>query len=257
MKRFEYFKLNFNMAKNETMIAMILAFIAPLFASLGEKESIRSFLMGTDGPSLLQMIVGVVVLAIAMALLFRGMMKIGYDNLFGEAAQIYSSLPISHKNVATIKIVVLTLNTLISMAGFALGMVLAYIFGNNAYIDSLCDNVIILATSGVLKQVIVLPLGVLAIVTTAFFVNGYIFCGFTNAHMRPKGLLGKLVMTLVAMLPLLPAAYLLIKTFIDANLFVEIENLYIILLIIIGVSLVLSVFDILMSIYWLNKRYYI
>lgn len=257
MKRFEYFKLNFNMAKNETMIAMILAFIAPVIGSLGEKESIRSFLIGTDGPSLLQMIVGVALLTIAGVLLFKGMMKIGYDNLFGKTAQIYSSLPISNEEVAITKISVLTFNSYIVLSGFAVGLVMSYFFGNNEYVETFFNNVATLATSGVFKHVMVLPLGVLAILTTVFFVNGYIFCGFANSTMRPKSLPGKLAITLVAMLPLLPVAYLLIKTFIDANLFVEIERLYIVLLVIIGISLVLSVLDVLMSIYWLNKRYYI
>ncbi len=257
MKRFEYFKLNFNMAKNETMIAMMLAFIAPLIASLGERESIRSFLMGTDGPSLLQMIVGVVLLTIALMLLFKGMMKIGYDNLFGKTAQIYSTLPISNEEVAITKISVIAFNSYIVLIGFFAGLVMSYFFGNNEYIETFFNNMAALATSGVFKQVMVLPLGLLAILTTVFFVSGYIFCGFANSTMRPKSLLGKLVMTLIAMSPLLPVAYLLIKTFIDANLFVEIESLYTTLLVIIGISLVLSVFDVLMSIYWLNKRYYI
>ena len=88
MKRFEYFKLNFNMAKNETMIAMMLAFIAPLFASLGEKESIRSFLMGTDGPGLLQMIARGVLLVISLVVLLKGTLKVGYGHLLGEEAQL-------------------------------------------------------------------------------------------------------------------------------------------------------------------------
>ena len=86
MKKFEYFKLNFNMAKNETMIATILAFIAPIIASLGEKESIRSFLMGTDGPSMLQMIAGLIIFAIAVAVLIKGIIKISYDSFVSENA---------------------------------------------------------------------------------------------------------------------------------------------------------------------------
>ena len=135
MKRFEYFKLNFNMAKNETMIAMILAFIAPIIASLGEKESIRSFLMGTDGPSMLQMIAGLIIFAVAVVALVKGIIKISYDSFISENAQIYAALPISLSDVALIKITVLSVNMLIMLLGLAIGTTIAWIFGSNEVIN--------------------------------------------------------------------------------------------------------------------------
>ena len=108
MKRFEYLKLNFNMSTNETMISMILATIAPIVASLGERESIRSFLMGTDGPSMLQLIAGGGILVVAMVFLIKGNMKIAYESFVGEAAQVFGALPISLTMVALIKKTVLS-----------------------------------------------------------------------------------------------------------------------------------------------------
>ena len=129
------------------MIAMILAFIAPIIASLGEKESIRSFLMGTDGPSMMQMIAGLIILAIAVAVLIKGIIKISYDSFVSENAQIYAALPISLSDAALIKITVLSINMLIMLLGFAIGMTMAWIFGNNEVTNSLFDVIFSLITS--------------------------------------------------------------------------------------------------------------
>lgn len=194
MKRFEYFKLNFNMAKNETMIAMILVFIAPVIASLGEKESIRSFLMGTDGPSMLQMIAGLIILAIAVAVLIKGIIKISYDSFVSENAQIYAALPISLSDAALIKITVLSINMLILLLGLVVGMTTTWIFGNNEVINSLFDVIFSLITSEKIEHIAIVPASIIAVVVFVFYINGIIFssyCGYISSHRKPKGSKGK------------------------------------------------------------------
>ncbi|MBR5516471.1 MAG: hypothetical protein IKU53_00730 [Firmicutes bacterium] len=194
MKRFEYFKLNFNMAKNETMIAMMLAFIAPIIASLGERESIRSFLMGTDGPSMLQMVAGLIIFAIAIAVLVKAIIKISYDSFVSESAQIYATLPISLSDAALIKITVLSLNMLIVLLGLVVGTVVAWLFGNNDAINSLFDVIVSLVTSGKIEYVAIIPTSIIATVVFAFFINGIIFsayCGYVSSYRKPKGSSGK------------------------------------------------------------------
>ena len=190
MKRFEYFKLNFNMAKNETMIAMILAFIAPIIASLGEKESIRSFLMGTDGPSMLQMIAGLIILAIAVAVLIKGIIKISYDSFVSENAQIYAALPISLSDATLIKITVLSINMIIVLLGLAVGTTIAWIFGNNEVINSLFDAIVLLVTSGKIEYIAIVPAGAIAIVVFVFYINEIIlssYCGFGGTLRSTNG----------------------------------------------------------------------
>jgi len=256
MKRFEYFKLNYNMAKNETMIAMILAFVAPVIASLGEKESIRSFLMGTDRPSMFQTVVGAVLIIIAIVVMIRGLIKVAYDNLFGETAQIYSSIPVSLKTVAVTKIAVLTLNMIIVMIGLVAGAAMGYAFGNNPAIESFFDMIVMLATSGGEEKVILL-LGAIAVLTTIFFLNAYIFCGFANSNMRPQSMMGKIGILLWAILPVLPMLYIMIKALSKMDSFWGLEEIRILLLVVIAASVVLGIWSSWCSAYWLNKKYYI
>ena len=257
MKRFEYFKLNFNTAKNETMIAMILAFIAPLFASLGEKESIRSFLMGTDGPSMLQMIAGGVLLVISLIVLLKGTLKVGYDNLFGEEAQLYSAFPIPERTVVIMKLTVLSLNTLIVMVGFIIGTTIGWIFGNNEFIDGAFEWLLLIGTSKVFEKIIIIPLGIILLLTVAIMLNGYMLLGFVSTSMRPKSGLGKVGLLLIYSIPLWYVIISLIRMNPIENLVSYPESAWVDMLITITISVVFIVLYILMAIRRLKTSYYL
>ena len=257
MKRFEYFKLNFNMAKNETMIAAILAFIAPIIASLGEKESIRSFLMGTDGPSMVQIIAGGALLAVAVFLLIKGVIKIGYDNLYGETGQMYSSLPIPASTVVLTKISVLTINSLISLLGLSIGMAMAYAFGNNEKIDSLFETLESLATAKTLEHNLVIPLSIILFIAIVVMINSDMFLAFANSSMKPKGLLGKLALIAFQIMPACLVIYSLGILDPIHVMLLNLDEAWIYLLISIAVVTVLNVLSIGVAIYRIKKTYYI
>ena len=234
MKRFEYLKLNFNMSTNETMIAMILAAIAPLVASLGERESIRSFLMGTDGPSMLQLIAGGGILVVAMVFLIKGNMKIAYESFVGEAAQMFSTLPISLTMVALIKIIVLSVNTLIVLVGLGVGTTMAWVFGNNETINVLVNYIVGLAKSGIFEQVMIIPTSILLIVAIVFSINECVLVGFCNfmntGGKESNGGLAKIGLILLATVPMLLILGNFIRTSIKTLSYIELEDLWISLL---------------------------
>lgn len=261
MKRFEYFKLNFNIAKNETMIATILAFIAPIIASLGEKESIRSFLMGTNGPSMLQMIAGLIILAIAVAVLIKGIIKISYDSFVSENAQIYAALPISLSDAALIKITVLSINMLILLLGLVVGMTTAWIFGNNLAINNFVGMVIDLVSSGIFERVILIPISIIFVISLTFAINATIFAGICNflnmGGGKSRSSIEKVGLLLLMTVPML----LILGNFIRASLrlltYTNFDNLWIYLLGITGMFIIVETIVLGIILYRINNEYYL
>lgn len=257
MKTIEYFKLNFNMAKNDTMIATLLAFLAPILASLGERESIRSFLMGTDGPSPVQTFAGVCLIIISAFLLGKGVLRVGYDNLFGEVAQIYASLPVTPFVVTLTKVAVLSLNSMIALLGFLVGTIIAWIFGNNAIVVAFFDGLTALTKSGEAELVAIIPLGVTAIVMLVIMLNSYIFSGLTNSFIRPKSGLGKLGLLIWQSLPLILLIFLFVGGGVFGWMFGNPAKVWIVLLISMVVNAVLTALGMGVATYRLNRSYYL
>ena len=263
MKRLEYFKLNFNMAKNETMIATLLAAIAPILASLGERESLRSFLMGTDGPSAVQVAAGGVLLIIAVVILAKGIVKIAYDSIFGETAQIYSTLPISFTNMAAIKMAILSLNTLILLLGLGIGTTIAWLFGNNDMINVGFNTVIALATSGVIERIVLIPLGVIAVIVLVFFINHLIFggfCMFASSTVKPRGELGKAKALLSAVIYAAVIGWILLKSCGKLLIYMAnnyVDNLWIAVAGTTGVLAVVGIIGFGICVYKLKNEYYL
>lgn len=251
------------MAKNETMIAMMLAFIAPIIASLGEKESIRSFLMGTDGPSMVQIIAGGALLVVATGVLIKGTVKIAYDSFVSERSQIYATLPISLRDVALIKTTVLSINMLIMTFGLTIGTTLAWLFGNNGFINFIFEVVITLVNSGEIEKMILIPICLLATIVLVFFVNELIFSGFgmiAISSNKAKGDSAKAKAVLGAVVYVVLIGGVFIKTCAKLLHYVAInyiESLWIYVLGITGVIVALGLIGFGICVFKLNNEYYL